>query len=462
MMMLKLRDEEGHLDFLWIYGPAVVLAVVALFITYQFVDPAPPGRITMATGGPNGAYYGYAQHYRDILARDGVTLEVLETAGSLENIELLESAETDVDVAFVQGGTGGRALGDRIRSLASVYYEPLWLFMNESIRVDLPADVIGKTMSIGPQGSGTRALVLELARDSGISENDLEISELNGVAAVDALRDGSLDMMMLVASPKSELVQQLLRADGVRLISFPRVDAYTRRHRYLTKLTLPEAAIDLSKNLPPDDVGLLAATANLVADEDLHPALVDLLLQAATEVHGDGGLFEQPRAFPSPRYLVFPLSDDAERFFKSGTPFLRRNLPFWAATLVDRLLVMLLPLVAIIIPLMRIMPPVYKWRVRRRAYRWYKELRKLERKIQKGVHDDDIATYAGELDRIESEVKKVKIPLAYAEELYQLRLHIRYIREGLERPSLTIETASRRSEASRKQAVPDDALEDAS
>ena len=434
------------MEYLWIYGPAVLLACIALFITYQFVDPAPPTRITIATGGPNGAYYAFGHRYREILARDGVTLEVLETNGSLENIALLESPDAGVDVAFVQGGTEEYARGKTLESLASVYYEPLWVFMNETIPLTRPSDIKGKRMSIGPQGSGTRALVLVLSRDAGIDDNDLVISDLQGEAAVEALRTGSLDMMLLVASPASALVQELLRTDGVRLLSFARMDAYTRRHRYLTKLTLPEGAIDLSENRPPNSVALLAPTANLVADEDLHPALVDLLLEAASEVHGGGGLFEQPGAFPSPRLLVFPLSDEARRYFKSGPPFLRRTLPFWAATLIDRLTLMLLPLIAIIIPLTRIMPPIYKWRVRRRVYRWYKELRKLERGIQEGAHDDHGAEYHSELDRIDSEVIKVKIPWAYAEELYQLRLHIRYVREGLDKQSSAIGGGARRSD----------------
>jgi hypothetical protein len=366
-----------------------------------------------------------------------------------------------VEVAFVQGGTGGHARGDTIRSLASLYYEPLWVFLNETVTFVDRADIVGKRMSIGPKGSGTRALVTELLRDLGIDENDLVISDLNGAAAVQAMQDGSLDIMILVASPESELIQALLRTDGIRLQNFLRAEAFTRRHRYLSKVTLPEGAIDLSGNLPPEAVGLLAATANLAADEDLHPALVDLLLQAATEVHGDGGLFEQPRTFPAPHYLAFPLSEEAQRFFASGTPFLRRILPYWAATLVDRLLLMLLPLVAIIIPLMRIMPPIYRWRVRRRAYRWYKELRKLERGIQRGVHEDDVAAYSAELDRIESDVKKVKIPLAYAEELYQLRLHIRYVREGLDGQPRSTGAKSRRSQPLQTEAVKNDALEDA-
>jgi TRAP transporter TAXI family solute receptor len=460
--MLKFRDEEGHMEYLWIFGPAVLLGFIALLITYQFVDPAPPHRITIATGGPQGAYYAFGQRYREILARDGVTLEVLKTDGSVQNIELLESPDASVDVAFVQGGTGGHARGDALESLASVYYEPLWVFVNESVAFSRASDIFGKRISVGPEGSGTRALVLELSRDSGIDDSALVISDLTGKAAVDALRTGSLDMMMLVASPESELVQELLRTDGVGLLGFARADAYTRRHRYLSKLTLPEGAIDLSENLPPNAVELLAPTANLVANNDLHPALVDLLLQAADEVHGGGGLFEQPGAFPSPRFLVFPLGEEARRYFTSGPPFLRRTLPFWAATLIDRLTVMLLPLIAIIIPLMRIMPPIYKWRVRRRVYKWYKKLRKLEGRIQEGVHDDDVAEFHSELERIDTEVRKVKIPWAYAEELYQLRLHIRYVREGLDKQPTTTSGAARRSEALEARAVKSSALEDAS
>ena len=460
--MLKFRDEEGQMEYLWIYGPAVLLGCIALFITYQFVEPAPPSRVTIATGGPNGAYYAYAQRYREILARDDITLEVLETDGSLQNIELLESPDARVDVAFVQGGTGGHARGKTLRSLASVYYEPLWVFLNETTPFTRISDIAGKRVSIGPKGSGTRALVLDLLLDAGIVESNLAISDLTGKAAVDAVRNGSLDMMMLVASPESELVQELLRADGVELLSLSRAEAYTRRHRYLSKLTLPEGAVDLSENLPPSDVGLLAPTANLVANAGLHPALVDLLLEAADEVHGDGGLFEKPGAFPSPHFLVFPLGDEARRYFTSGPPFLRRTLPFWAATLIDRLTVMLLPLIAIIIPLMRIMPPIYKWRVRSRVYRWYKKLRNLEREIQVGVRDDDAADYRSLLDSIEADVRKVKIPWAYAEELYQLRLHISYVREGLDKQLSTSGGASRRRESQNSQAAKNGALEDAS
>jgi TRAP transporter TAXI family solute receptor len=443
--MLKFRDEEGHMEFLWIYAPAVLLGCIALFVTYQFVNPAPPDRIRIATGGPNGAYTAFAKRYRDILARDGVSLEILETKGSLDNIALLESPEAGVDVAFVQGGTGAYARGDTLRSLGSVYYEPLWVFANAAMSITRTADILEKRLSIGPQGSGTRALALTLFADSGVDENQVVITDLEGSAAVDALIDGSLDMMVLVASPASGLVERLLRAERAKLLGFERMDALTRRHRYLTKLILPEGAVDMARNLPPDDVGLIAPTANLVATENLHPALLDLLLLAASEVHSEGGLFERPGEFPAPNFLVFPLNDDARRYFTSGPSFLRRTLPFWAATLIDRLTLMLIPLIAIVIPLIRVMPPIYKWRVRRRVYRWYKTLRKLEREIHDGVKDEDVSKFEVLLDRIDRQVQKVNIPWAYAEEFYQLRLHIGYVREGLHnQPSSMGESAEKK------------------
>ena len=460
--MLKFHDEDGQREYLWIYGPAVLLGCIALLVTYQFVDPAPPNHIVIATGGPNGAYHAYAERYRDILARDHVDLEVLETDGSLANLALLGSPDSGVDVAFVQGGTGSFATVDTLTSLASLYYEPLWFFKNAAVSIKRPADIVGKRISIGPTGSGTRALSLVLLGDAGFTENELEISPLAGMKAANALREGSLELMMLVASPESELVQTLLQSDQVNLLSFARAEAYTRRHRFLSKLTMPEGSIDLARNLPSHDVELLAPTANLVASERLHPALVDLLLEAAQEVHGQGGLFEQPGAFPSPNYLIFPLNDEARRFFESGPPFLRRTLPFWAATLIDRLALMLLPLIAVIIPLMRIMPPLYKWRVRRRVYKWYKELRMLERDIQNGRRDDDAADCHTDLDRMDAEVRKVKIPWAYAEELYQLRLHIRYVHDVLDERVSPSGRAASGTGPRRQRALTDGALEDAS
>jgi hypothetical protein len=248
-----------------------------------------------------------------------------------------------------------------------------------------------------------------------------------------ALKEQRIDAAFFVASPRSSAVRKLLKDEQVTLLSFDRAEAYTRVYRFLSSVKLPEGVLDFEANLPNEDKTLLAATASLVAREDLHPALVDLLLQAASEVHGPGGMFEQPGEFPSTLYLDYPLNSDAKRYFKYGPPFLQRYLPFWAANLIERAKVMLLPFIALLFPLFKIMPPTYRWRVRSRIYRWYRELLALDLAIRPGRSPKQIEEDLADLDRLENEVRKVSIPLSYADELFALRFHIEMVREKIEK-----------------------------
>ena len=415
------------------FGPAVLLTLLSFWVAYQFVDPAPPSELTIATGSESGAYYHVAQRYRDILARDDVTLHIRTTAGSTQNLSLLEAQEPTVEVAFVQGGIGDAEANPELVSLASLYFEPLWVFFQQHPSIVGLADLGQKRIAVGAQGSGTRPIALQLLQDNGIGDEQAELLPLGGQEAVDALVAGEVDAVFLVASPQSEAVQTLLTAEDIGLLNFRRADAYSRFHPYVSSVRLPEGAINLEANIPPQDVMLLAPTANLVANPTLHPALQDLLLFAAEEVHGRGGLFEERGQFPSSKYLDFPLSKEAARYFESGRPFLLRYLPFWAASLVDRLKVMLLPLVALLIPLGRLLPPIYRWQVRSRIYRWYKELLVINPKLQESLADAQCERYLQELERIEDEVAKLSVPLSYAQELYNLRVHIQLVRDQVQR-----------------------------
>ena len=420
--MARRPDARSWKDYLKILGPAIIATLIGFIVAYQFVDPAPPKRITLATGGTDGAYFLFGQRYQQLLRRNGIELEVRPTAGSIQN---------GVDVAFVQGGTGEFTRGENLLGLASLYFEPLWVFY----RADKPTDDVtafrGKRLAVGAQGSGTRAVALRILEDGGISELNAAILPLGGRNAVDALKKGEADVVFLVASSDSPAVQALLENAEIRLLSFRRAEAYTRIHRFLSSVTLPEGVINMTANVPASDVAMLAPAATLVASPSLHPALVDLLLQAADEVHGGGGLFEQRGEFPSSKYLEFPLSPDAKRYFKSGPPFLQRYLPFWVATFIDRMLVMLLPLVALAIPLMRIMPPVLRWRIRSRIYRWYRELLAIDPALRGETDRSQLEKHIAAIDRMEKEVSKVEVPLSYADQLYHLRLHINLVRGKL-------------------------------
>jgi TRAP transporter TAXI family solute receptor len=424
------RDRSTW-EYIKVYGPAIILTVVGFIVTYQFVGPAPPKHIVIATGMKEGAYYAYGKAYSEIFAREGVTLEVKSTAGSVENIKLLEAEAGAVDIAFLQGGTGTLATSSNLVSLGSLYFEPLWIFYREDTQVDLPPNLRGKRIAVGGEGSGTKVLVMKLLELNGLTSPPTVIVSVGGGKAAKMLLAGEVDAASLVTSHRSSVVQMLLRSKNVRLLSANRAEAYTTRLRFLHRVKLPEGVIDLRNNIPPGDITLLAPAAQLVVREDFHPALIDLVLQAATETHAAGGLFERPGEFPSPQYLDFPLGKEAQRFYKSGPPFLRRHLPFWAATLVDRLKIMLLPFLALLFPLFKLMPPIYRWRMRSRIYHWYSELEAVDSRIQKNHAVEQIDEYLAELDRIEDMASTVSVPLSFSKELYDLRLHIEMLRNEL-------------------------------
>jgi len=427
-------------------APSVVLTLLGFLLAYQFVDPAPPRHLTLGTGGPEGAYYLFGERYREILRRNGVELRVLPTAGSVENLALLTRDRQPIDAAFVQGGSrpGGGAPG--LLSLGSLYYEPLWVFYRGLRPLRRIPALRGLRLAIGAKGSGTQQLVRRVLSVNGLHEGNSRLLPLGGEAAAAKLLAGELDGVFLVASAQAPLVRRLLLAPGIHLMSFERASAYTRKLRFLSALVLPEGAIDLKRDVPSQDTRLLAASANLVVREDLHPALIDLLLQAAQEIHSGGGWFEKPGEFPNPEHADFPISSDARRFYRYGPPLLQSFLPFWAASLVDRTKVLLLPLVALLIPLLKIMPPIYRWRMRSRVYRWYRELQAIDLGLFHQANPPR-EQYREELDRIEQEVAKVDIPLSFADELFNLRLHIELIRrrlEGREGPVATPEGPAQR------------------
>ncbi|MCB1772394.1 MAG: ABC transporter substrate-binding protein [Gammaproteobacteria bacterium] len=418
-------DKDPVKHQLKAFAPAVLLVLAAFVVAFQFIKPAPPSRVVMATGSAEGAYHAFAQRYAEIFAREGIELVLRNSAGSVENIALLRGGE--VDLALVQGGVDDGAGDATLQSLGSVYYEPLWLFHRRDLDIDRISELKQRRIAVGQVGSGTRALVTRLLRDNGVSDVAQWV-DLGGRAAVDALTEGRIDALFLVMSAQGELVARLLHHPDVAVADFARAKAYSRRYPFLSFLELPEGAVDLAENIPDRPVRLLAPTANLVSRPDLHPAVIDLLLIAAQTVHRDGGWFEQPGEFPKAGLLAFPLSDEAQRFYEHGPPFLQRFLPFWAASLLDRIKVMLLPLLVLLIPLIKVMPPIYHWRMRARIYRWYDELEMAEERSRGG--EVDSAWLAKELDRIEGEVRRVKVPSSFTDQLYHLREHIDLVRRA--------------------------------
>jgi len=419
-------------DFLVSAAPVVLIIVAAFVLAYQFVKPAPPKKIVIAAGQHEGGYFYFAQRYRDFLQRNGVTLEIRESGGAVENVELLTAENSEVDVAFVQSGTAFAANAPHLVSLGSLYHEPLWVFYRGPPVSDFD-QLKRRDIAIGSDESGTRSLALQLLAINGNVLPPTKLLPLGGKEAGEQLIARKIDVAFMVAPADSPRIQRLAATPGIRLLSVARAEAYTRRFPYLTKLTLPKGVFDFMANIPHQDVVLVSPTANLIAKDTLHPALAYLLMRAATEVHGGSGLLHRAGDFPTTLDSDFPLSPEAQRYYKSGPPFLQRYLPFWAANLVERLWVMLVPAIAIMVPLFRLVPPLYRWRVRSRIYRWYARLKEIELELEKDPGAVRLEDMLERLDQIDHAVNRIPTPLAYSENLYSFRQHIDLVRDRVER-----------------------------
>ncbi len=426
--MSKSSSKRSYKDLLITFGPAIALTIAGFWIAYQFVSPPPPKKIIISTGAETGTYFKIAQQYRAELAKEDIELEVISSSGSGENISRLINNEADL--AFIQGGTGKGEEG--LSSLGSLYYEPLWIFIRNKINADKLTDLSGLRIAIGSEGSGTQILATQLLEKNQINNQTAQLLEISATDAAEALVSSGIDVAIMVGSSDSETIQKLLRNDQIKLLNLSRANTYARLLPYLSKITLEEGIIDLKNNFPPQSVTLLAPSTNLVVQEDFNPALTILLLRAAKEIHSKSSIFAASEAFPSSQFTAYPIGDVAERFHTVGPPFLMRYLPFWPAVFIDRMIVMLVPLLALLLPLGKIMPPLYRWRIRSKIYRWYKELQKVDDKAHgKQNSTTQLDELNQELTEIENEVNKVKTPLSYADQVYNLLLHIDLVRKKL-------------------------------
>jgi len=424
------RGLQSAKDLVGTWGLAILVLIAGLVVAYQFVGPPPPKRIAMATGEAGGAYQRYGELYAEYLAREGITLELRATAGSVENLMLLD-ANDEVDLGFVQSGLAEVIPTSNVVALGSLYLEPVWLFLQADLEIEDIGELTGRKLAVGAEGSGTRAVVLTLLNANGIDAENTQLLGLPSADAADALARGDIDAAFIIAGPESASVAKLVGLADAVLYDFDRAAAYARLYPYLSPVLMPEGVLNLDANLPDTDVRTVAPSAMLAANSELHPALIDLLLVAAAQIHGGPSLLADAGQFPTPRYADLPLSPEAERHFQRGPPFLMRYLPFWAATLIDRLWVMLLPLIGLAIPLVKLMPPAYRWRIRRRLLRMYDDLERLD-PVKKKVQDDaDLGYRMQELDRIDHESALIAVPKGYTDDVYKLRRDIDLVRRRL-------------------------------
>lgn len=426
-MNLRSLLPARPLSFWLATAGTVVLLTAAFAAGVYFTKPAPPDSIALGTGTPDSGYHMFGKRYREILSREGVVVELRTSAGSQENLSRLMDDDSELEVGFFQGGSGYAANAPNLVSLGAIYYEPLWIFYRGGVVRDL-AGLQGRRLAIGLPQSGTHALSLQLLAVNGVVLPPTQLLPIGDREANERLLRGEIDAVFLVAPPESPLVSQLISARGIRLMSLELADAYTRRFPFLTKVVLPRGVFDFINNIPSHDVNLVSPTANLLAQRDLHPALAYLLMRAATEIHSGSALLNKAGEFPAPLDADFPMSEEAKRYYKSGPPFLQRYLPFWAAVLVDRLWLTILPLLAVVVPLARLLPMAYRWRVRSRIYRHYGELKEVELELEHDPSQEKLNELLRRLDETDRAVNRVPTPLAYADQLFMFRQNIYLVR----------------------------------
>ena len=406
-----------------------IVSIISLALVY-FI-PAPPSKVVMATAFKGASFEYYGRQYRDIFARSSVTLELLETAGSVENVALLQDPKSGVQITFVTGGVSDGKHAPGILSLGTVYNQPYWIFYSSTEPLDRLSQLKAKRIAVGPEGSGTRLSAEKILGKGGVNSETATLLPFAGSAAVSALSDKKVDAVWIIGSPDATAVKSLLGDPDVRLLGFPMAEAYTRIFPELVRLVLPKGVVDVDRTIPADDVQLIGTTSKVLVRSDLHPEIVELLLQTMTETHSGQEIFQRSGEFPNGTDAEYPVAATAIDYYKNGPSYLRRHLPLWLSVHVQRAIAVLVAGVAIGLPLFHYLPLLYKWNMRRRLLYWYGQLKALEASFDASPTDKHLLEKQIEIERIEDAVSRIRFPLTFTDQLYNLRSHIDIVRRKI-------------------------------
>jgi TRAP-type uncharacterized transport system substrate-binding protein len=406
-----------------------ILGIVSLALIY-FI-PAPPSKVIMATAFKGASFEYYGRQYREIFARSHVELELRETAGAVENVKLLQDPKSGVQIAFVTGGISDERHAPGLLSLGTVYNQPFWIFHPSNEPLERLSQLKGKRIAVGPEGSATRVSAETILGRGGVNSQTATLLPFAGLDAVKALNDKKVDVVWIIGSPDATAVKSFLENPDVRPFAFSMGEAFTRIYPDLIQLMLPKGVIDIDRVIPPEDVPLIGTTTKVLVRSDLHPEIVNLLLQTMVETHRGPETFQHSREFPSGTDAEYPVAQTAIDFYKNGPSFMQRHLPLWLSVHVQRAIAVLVAAVAIGLPLLHYLPMLYKWSTRQRLLYWYGQLKELEASFDPRADNEHLAETQAAVEQIEDAVSKIRIPLAFSDQLYHLRSHIHIVRRKI-------------------------------
>ena len=406
-----------------------VLSIVSLALVYFL--PSPPSKVVMATSFRGSTVEYYARQYREIFARSNIDLELRETAGAVENVKLLQDPQSDVQIGIVIGGVSDGKHAQGLLSLGTVYNTPYWIFYSSNEPFERLSQLKGKRIAVGPVGSATRVAAEQILGKTGVNSETATLLPFGGSAAAEAMNDGKVDVVWIFGAPDSPSVHSLLHNPNVRIMSFQTAEALTRIFPELAHLVLPQGIIDLDRNIPPNDVQLIGSTYKILVRSDLHPEIVQLLLQTMVEVHGGANIFQRIGEFPNSTDVEYPVAPAAIDFYKNGPSFMQRHLPLWLSVHAQRAIAVLVTAIALGLPMFRFLPWAYNWITRRRLFYWYDQLKKLEASFDTSPANQHLAKAQAEVERIEEAVSHIHFPLTFSDQLYNLRSHIDIVRRKI-------------------------------
>jgi TRAP-type uncharacterized transport system substrate-binding protein len=425
---LALLSTRGRMTLAAI---SLVLIAAAVLVVVHLWQTAPSRHIVLASGLEDGLLHQHAKRYSEILARSGVTVEERITNGPGDNLALLQDPRSGVDIGFTQGGLPEASSATNVVMLASLYYVPLWIFYRKSEPLNYVNELRNRKVAVGAAGTGARTLDESIFALNGLAPDNVTMLPLSNVAALLALRSGEVDAAIFVDGADNFAVWNALRDPDLSLFNFTRAEAYRRRLNFISTMKLPPGVVDLENNIPDKEIQLIGTKEMLAARKGLHPALIHLLVDAAREIHGRQGLFEDAGEFPGTTQVDLPVSTDADQHRRFGRSFFYQYLPFWIAALAERAIIILLPLAAVLFPLFHYLPQLIRWHVRSRIFRWYGELALLERDVAARTGPLPIDKWLTDLARIEEAVAKIHTPAGFASEAYTLREHVGLVRRAV-------------------------------
>ena len=408
----------------------LVPVFVVVLVFFLIGGLAPPESIRLATGPKDGGYWKIGSQYRSKLAQDDIAVELVETAGSVENIQRL--MDGDVDVAFVQGGIA-LPRGHTLESLGAVFPEPFLIFRHVSSQVGrYPGDWRGLRLAAGPVGSGTRAAVLTLIEKVGLEDSGIVLLEIGGSEAIEALRAREADAAFFVAPLKAPYLTEAVVDPELELVRMELIDALSFSFASAHSVVVPAGSATLDPPNPAEDLKIMTLTASMIASNKVHPAVVDRLVHSANKIHGDRTVLQEVKEFPNTNSPPAPINNVAWHMINSGPNILHGIFPFWIAAQFGRVLLFLLPLF-FLAPLLRVVPAAYVWFQNRRVWRHYQRIVTLEAEIDEAATADEIEAVAKKLEEVATTLANLNLPLAYRQKAYDARMHIELIAQDIER-----------------------------